>query len=323
VRADKKAGCKATGDAAAVQAIVDAFVAATVTQLVGAAPANLAATIAGSDVHLQWSSPSAASGNTHVRVLRRLNSAPVDADDPLAAVVFFGTAAAATEVLSGLLPTTDTATRTYHYAAFGCTAGGTCESVGSRTTLAPTLLQALKGGGYVLHWRHAAADVCADNLALGTAATTSTPDWWKSCNATCATATARQLNPTTGVAQATAIGQAFDTLAIPVGRVLASEFCRCFTTAELTDFGPTTELRQDITYFVYDEAGRCAASYVLLGEGPAAGTNTAIIGHAGFVPVCPVLSDLAWGEAAIFKPDGVGGTELIARVLSDGWAGLQ
>ena len=45
----------------------------------------------------------------------------------------------------------------------------------------------------------------------------------------------------------------------------------------------------------------------------AAGTNTALIGHAGFT--CAVLQSLAWGEAAIFKPDGAGGTQFVEEAL--------
>jgi hypothetical protein len=337
-RAEKR-GCGITGDAATVLAIVDAFVASTVGLLTGTpptpvgtttptptatatpnvpngAPEGLTATIDGADVDLAWTAPAPASGNTHVRVLRRLNTAPTDAADGAADVVFFGTAASTTDAVTALLPTTSETVRTYHYAAFGCTAGGACESVGSRTTLAPTLVQVLRVGGYTLHWRHAAADVCSDNLALGNAATTSVPDWWKSCDANCGTATARQMNAN-GVAQSTTIGSEFDRLGIPVGRVISSEFCRNFTTAELMDFGPTIELRQDITFFVYDEANRCNASYALIDEVPAAGTNTAIIGHAGFT--CTVLGGLAWGEAAIFKPSAGGDAAFVTRVFADGW----
>lgn len=336
-RAEKRA-CGITGDAVAVQAIVDAFVASTVGHLTGTpptatptptatatpngAPDGLTATIDGADVDLAWTAPGAASGNTHVRILRRLNTAPTDPADSSADVVFFGTAASTTDAVTALLPTTTETARTYHYAAFGCTAGGACESTGSRTTLAPTLVQALRAGGYTLHWRHAAADVCSDNLGLGTAATTMTPDWWKSCDANCGTtATARQMNAT-GVTQATTIGAEFDRLGIPVGRVISSEFCRNFKTAELMDFGPTVELRQDITYFVYDEANRCGNSYAIINdELPTAGTNTAIIGHAGFavVPDCPVLKALAWGEAAIFKPSASEDAAFVTRVLADGW----
>lgn len=324
-RADQRLACGTTGDAVTVQAILDAFVAQTTARLidgVGALepkPTNLTAAIAGAAVDLQWIAPQPASGNTHVRVLRRLGTAPVDASDANAAIVFFGTATTASHALTDILPTTVATPRTYHYAAFGCTAGGECEAVGSRTTLAPTVRQALLGGGYTIYFRHASSTVCVDQTALGTAATTMSPDWWKSCNADCGTATARQLDAT-GVTQSTTIGQGFDSVGIPVGRVISSEFCRTLTTAQLMDLGPTIETDQGITFFVYDEAGRCASATTLLAGVPAAGGNTAIVGHAGFV--CDVLGQLAMGEGAIFKPNGVGGSVFIATVLPDLWATL-
>ena len=324
--AERRLTCGAGADAPTLQTRLDAFAAAVVGVLTGVtppsgAPDDLTATITGNQIQLAWTAPPALSGKTHVRILRRLNAPPVDAADPAAAVVFFGTAAGATDALTALLPTTTENARTYHYAAFGCTAGGDCEAAGSRTTLAPTIVDVLRAGGYVLHWRHSAATVCQDQLGLGTAATTMSPDWWKSCDAQCGTATARQLDAT-GVAEATAIGADFDRLAIPIGRVASSEFCRNFTTAALMSLGPTTELRPDITFFVYDEAGRCDASYALIDEVPAAGTNTAIIGHAGFTGTCPILSSLAWSEAAIFKPDGNGGNVFVTRLLWNAWAGF-
>jgi hypothetical protein len=103
---------------------------------------------------------------------------------------------------------------------------------------------------------------------------------------------------------------------------VSSEFCRNVGTAVLMDFGPMIEERSDITYFVYDEANRCTNSYALIAEVPAAGTNTALIGHAGFTGTCPVLGALAWSEAAIFKPDGIGGQTLVARLLWNEWSAL-
>lgn len=198
-------------------------------------------------------------------------------------------------------------------------------------TNTPALLAMLKQGGLVIHWRHSAATVCQDCLAAGKADNTTIPNWWKSCEATCPAtpaecttaglATARQLDAT-GVMEATTVGEFFDEQEIPIGRVLSSEYCRCFGTAELMDFGPAIEQRSEITYAVYDEDNRCANSMALIAEVPSAGTNTAIIGHAGFGNTCPILSELAWSEAAIFKPDGQGGSTLIARVLWDDWRSL-
>jgi len=285
------------------------------------APSGLAAEIAGGDVVLTWTPPDPASGLTEARLVRRLNEPPVDADDPEAPLVFAGGASETVDAVTALLPDTTETPRTYHYAVFGCVPGGACETTGSRTTLTPTLVQALAAGGYVFHWRHASATVCSDNLALGTAATTMTPDWWKSCEVDCGAATARQLNDT-GRNEATTIGNELRGRGIPFGRVVTSEFCRNVETAELMALGPVPEESPAITYFVYDEAARCASSYALLAETPASGANTALVGHAGFSPTCPVLGELVWGEAAVFKPHGIGGSELVTRVLWDAWSAL-
>lgn len=315
--------CDTTGDAAAVGARVTAFLTHAAAHIDGSAPGphptDLTATVVGSAIELAWIAPDPASGLGDARVLRLLNADPSGPDDPLATVVYEGPGTTAADDLTALLPDTSGTARTYHYAVYGCDPFGNCETTGSLATVSPTVVQALRAGGYVVHWRHASADVCSDRTDLGTAATTSVPDWWKSCDADCGTATARQLNAN-GVAESIAIGDAFDTLGITVGRVLTSEFCRNVETAALMDFGPVLEEVQELTFFVYDEASRCSDSFALLGMPPAAGTNTALIGHSG--NSCPPLSQLAWAEAAIYKPDGTGGTTFIDRVLDDEWLTL-
>jgi hypothetical protein len=199
---------------------------------------------------------------------------------------------------------------------------GECETTGSRAQAAPTVVQCLGAGGYTIYWRHALANICGDRTDLGTAATTSVPNWWRSCATNCDSATARQLGQA-GIDSARTMGMEMSARQIPFGRVVSSEFCRCTQTAEYMGFAPATiELDQGITFFVYDEMGRCGASMLRLAEPPAAGTNTAIIGHAGFSTPCPVLSTLNMGDAAIFKPDGTGGATFIERVLVGGWDSL-
>jgi phosphohistidine phosphatase SixA len=299
---------------------------ATVSPTPSVGPSGLTAMIDEGEVRLAWTNPPADAGFPNAKLLRRLNAPVAGPNDPEATGVFFGAAASTAHPLTDLLPDVPEDARVYHYAVFACAAEDECSPLGAATTLTPTLVQVLRAGGYVIHWRHAFADVCADLLDTGgTAENPIVPDWWKSCDNNCtsnpATATARQLGPA-GRAQAIAIGEAFDILRLPVGRVLSSEFCRNVTSAELMDFGPPIEQTPALTFFVYDESSRCANTYALLDEVPAAGTNTALIGHAGFSPPCPVLSQLAMGEAAIFKPDGSGNTEEITRVTFDEWASL-
>jgi len=283
-------------------------------------PTNLTVVVAGQNVKIDWTK----SVKPTSLILRKLGSAPTSANDPGATIVYIGTGQAALEPLRNLLPDTPGTPRTYHYAAFGC--DGTCAGTPAAATLAPTISQCLVGGGYNLIWRHASADVCSDQTGLGTAANTSYADWWKRCDNNCPmgqmpTATARQLNAT-GMMEATAIGNSLKQKGIPFTRMITSEFCRNFTTAQLMDLVPvaTLEYKPEVTYFVYDEANRCNNSMAIAATEPPAGGNTGVIGHAGFV--CPTLDSLAWAETAIFKPDGQGGSIYITRVKWNEWSAL-
>jgi phosphohistidine phosphatase SixA len=154
------------------------------------------------------------------------------------------------------------------------------------------VLKPLQKGGYALVFRHAAADVGSDQLG------STTPEWWKSCDSKLA----RQLNDQ-GKKDATEIGKAFKNLQIPVGRVFASEYCRCYTTADLMNFGMTTTQSKDLTYYVYDESNRYANTMKLAAAQPIDAQNSVLVIHAGFsaVPSPAPLNSLAWGDAAVFK----------------------
>lgn len=283
-------------------------------------PVGLTAAISsdGRAVVLAWTNPPADAGQTSVIVKRALNQAPSGPGDSAAHTVFSGQAASATEPLSGLLPNSALTARSYTYAVYGCKSS-VCETEGSRATLTVTVTQALRGGGYTLFWRHATANVCADNLALGFADAGTSPSWWKSCDSMCSTATARQLDGVNSTQETTAIHNAFVTKGITVGRVLSSEYCRCVQTAQGLNFGPAIEQVPALTYYVYDDSFRCVNTMALMNQVPTVHTNTALVSHAGFT--CPVLDGLAWGEAAIFKP-GAGQATYIARVPWNGWANL-
>ncbi|HYD46782.1 MAG TPA: hypothetical protein VEB21_00450, partial [Terriglobales bacterium] len=285
-------------------------------------PSDLSAVIDDTKVMLAWQPPHVTWGHTETLILRRLNQPPTGPTDSAATEVFRGGGSAAEDALTALLPDTADQPRQYFYAAYGCKAAdGPCATESSFAAVEMSLVQALHAGGYVLHWRHAAADLCVDRFDLGTADMTSVPDWWRSCDANCATATARQLIPE-GVVQATEIGNQMRARAIEFDRVLSSEFCRNFGTAELMALGPEIELVQGLTFNIYPAIDRCETSYNFIQQVPAAGKNTAVIGHTGFVPSCPVLGNLSWGQAAIFKPDGAGAASLIALVHAHEWAAL-
>ena len=126
--------------------------------------------------------------------------------------------------------------------------------------------------------------------------------------------------------EARAISAAFQALKIPVGQVLSSGYCRTMETARLA-FG-RAEASEILLHPVYVPAPGAAVPppyeqridilKQLLAKSPAHGTNTVLVTH-GENAKDAVGSPLAQGEAAIFLPDGRGGTTLVARVLPTGW----
>lgn len=268
-----------------------------------------------SAVRLTWTSP----GNEmFVRIVRKEGAAPANPED--GELVYFGAAAAANAIdqTPGFSPLD-----AMYYAAFPCTPCGECAAASSQADVTPTLMQALRAGGFVIYWRHATATVCNDRLDLGTATTPGSGNWWRSCDRDCATAVARQLSEE-GYAEAEAIGAELRERSIPFGKVLSSEFCRCTQTAEHMALGPEIQTIPDLTFFVYNEEFRCEAVEALLAQTPNKGTNTALIGHINFpAPKCQPIANLASGEAAIFRPDGKGGFTLVDRVLPYEWAELE
>lgn len=275
---------------------------------------SLTITVAGDQIQLSWRVQPAAS----LRLLRRANNAVSDAQDPDAMVIAQGSINSFTHPTSDLEPDPER----YHYALFACDAQGqSCTLAAPAQQLTLTLTQALQGGGYNIIWRHASASTCGDDTTLGTAATTAQPDWWRSCESTCNMATARQLTDPDATTEMMQVNTYMRGRQIPFSRVLSSEFCRCFQTADGFDLGPTTEQLPELTFFVYDEPQRCDNSLALLNTPPMGATNVAMVGHAGFT--CQTLGTLAWGEAAIFKPvPTLAEPKLIQRVRADQWAQL-
>jgi broad specificity phosphatase PhoE len=164
------------------------------------------------------------------------------------------------------------------------------------------LLGALRQGGYVIYFRHAATDMTQTDSDLSR------------CE------TQRNLNEQ-GRADARAIGAAFHALGIPVGHVFSSGYCRARDTAQLA-FG-RSELVRDLSGLPASQREqRVAALRKLLATEPQAGTNTVLVAH-GFNITAAAEISLAEGEAAIFAPGAEGAFRLVARLRPDEWARLE
>jgi phosphohistidine phosphatase SixA len=167
------------------------------------------------------------------------------------------------------------------------------------------LVEALRGGGYVLYFRHAATDQAQTDTD-----TQNLQDCSKQ----------RNLNEQ-GRAQARAIGESFLSLNIPVGQVWSSEYCRARDTAMLA-FGEA-DVTPDLTGFPDElREQRIAALRQMLSTPPEPGTNTVLVAH-GFNISNTANITIEEGEAAIFASLGEDSFKLVARVLPDDWAKLE
>ena len=167
------------------------------------------------------------------------------------------------------------------------------------------LVERLRRGGYVVALRHAATDSALDM----------TGDL-RDCSRQ------RNLNAY-GRRQARAIGRAFRRLEIPVGRVLASPFCRTRDTARLA-FGRLRPSRALLSpdFFGGGEAVKRQRAGLrrLLSHPPRGGSNTVLVSHeAAIAEATGVTVDE--GEAAIVAPRrDPRGFQVIATVEAGRWA---
>lgn len=176
----------------------------------------------------------------------------------------------------------------------------------STTLSGPALLTALRDGGLILYFRHASTDFGQNDEQM---------TGFEDC--------ARQRNLTDrGRAEARLIGDAIKRLAIPVGEVLASPFCRTMETARLI-FGRATSATAVRGGPARAESPeRYAELRKLLSAPPPAGVDIAIVSHGNPFAAVAGTPYLAEGEAAVIRPMDGGGFVVVARIPKDGWAAL-
>ena len=129
--------------------------------------------------------------------------------------------------------------------------------------------------------------------------------------------------------QARAIGMAFKNAGIPVGKVLASGYCRAIEMARLA-FGRAEISDALLLPTFVPVAGasvpapwprRVETMKKMVATVPEAGTNTILVTH--FPNVKAALGvEIEFGDAVIAKPDGQGKARLIARIFSNEWPSL-
>ena len=170
------------------------------------------------------------------------------------------------------------------------------------------LLQALRGGGFVIVVRHGAtfadqADTDPlnfDNIAAQ-----------------------RNLNDK-GKALAKEFGDAIRQAGVPVGKVFTSKYNRAYETAVIAGF-KNIEKTQDITegglvVSPNENNRRIDAFQKLLSTPPAPGTNSILITHKPNIldALGKDWFDVKEGEASVFRPEN-GSFKLVARVQMEEW----
>jgi phosphohistidine phosphatase SixA len=163
-------------------------------------------------------------------------------------------------------------------------------------------VEQLREGGYVVTFRHAATDSGVD-----------TTDDLSDCS--------RQRNlDAEGRRQSREIGRAFERLDIPVGRVMASPFCRTRDTARLA-FGRVQPARAllSVEFFTSPREGRREGLRRLLKAEPRDGTNTVLFTHGSAI-LDALGEEPEEGGAVIVEPGrGKRGYAVIATVPVGDW----
>ena len=117
------------------------------------------------------------------------------------------------------------------------------------------------------------------------------------------------------------IGTAFQSLRIPVGKVLTSPYCRAVDTAELA-FG-----RHESSNALYFAIGlgkeerevQSVALRQMLSTAPKAGSNTVIISHHANLKEAAGIWPKQEGDAHVFRPRPGGGFDEVGEIAPDEW----
>ena len=167
------------------------------------------------------------------------------------------------------------------------------------------LVDALKAGGLVIYFRHAATDFGENDINMTD---------YADCK--------NQRNLTDeGRKDARAIGAAIKRLGLPIGDVLASPFCRTMETATLI-FGRAVATPAVLGGPAAAPPEKYTPLKQLLSTSPPSGVDLAVVGHGNPFKAITSVPYLAEGEAAVLRPLGAAGFQLVARIPKDGWDAL-
>ena len=181
------------------------------------------------------------------------------------------------------------------------------------TLAAEELLEALRGGGHNLYFRHAATD-------WGQSDQVSEAGDWTSCDPR----RMRQLSEA-GRRTSAMVGEAMRALEVPVGTVFASPYCRTVETARLLGLGPvqttTDVMNLRAAEFFGGRGAVVSRARARLASVPEPGTNDVYVAHGNVARAATEVYP-GEGECLVFRPDGAGAFVFVGRMPPEAWRRL-
>ena len=171
------------------------------------------------------------------------------------------------------------------------------------------LVAALRKGGYVLIMRHASSPRARPSKATADPGNT---------------ALERQLDQK-GRDEAQAMGKAIRALGIPIVDVVSSPAFRAVETVRQAKLGKPMTFRElaESEKGMAGKIGPKQAEWLRkrAEETPPKGTDTLVVTHTPNIKASfgKEAAGIQSGEALVFKPDGKGGTTLVARIKMQDW----
>ena len=184
----------------------------------------------------------------------------------------------------------------------------------SRDLVSPKkILNELRMGGFIIYFRHATterdyADQADPRMNL------------RDCN------TQRKIS-LQGIKESYMIGSVFAEKKIPVGNVIASEYCRAWKTANYA-FGRVDEKDSRLNFLPYEDYSTDLISLMkanitpILSKPPSPGTNTVIVGHDDPFEAATGIYPEPQGIAYIIKPVNGTSFRIITKLLPSEWQDL-
>jgi phosphohistidine phosphatase SixA len=172
------------------------------------------------------------------------------------------------------------------------------------------IVNALQKGGYNLYMRHGAASTGQDASALA-----QTPRWWENC-------TLQRNLSAEGREQARTVGLAMQKLKVALDVVKTSQFCRARDTAYAMGMD-AIEITEDLNHQIGQRVGfdGNAARFRLLATPPPTGKNVLMISHTHGSPRAEerAMGQMQEAEIVLYRPNGQGGADPVARIALADW----